>query len=95
VYVELPSEGTAFSGGDSFGVIESVKTASDVYAPVSGEVIAANTSATADPKKVRTSQALVKKKCACACQLSPPPPLATRSRCVHCHWIAAALSTLL
>ncbi len=42
VYVELPEIGTNVSAGDEAGVVESVKAASDIYAPVSGEVIAIN-----------------------------------------------------
>jgi glycine cleavage system H protein len=42
VYVELPEVGDTLEQGDSFGVVESVKAASDVYAPVGGEVIAVN-----------------------------------------------------
>lgn len=42
VYVELPSKGTAYTAGSSFGSVESVKAASDVYAPVAGEVIEVN-----------------------------------------------------
>ncbi len=42
VYVELPEEGDTFERGENFGVVESVKAASDVYAPVSGEVVAVN-----------------------------------------------------
>jgi len=42
VYVELPEVGDAFDKGDSFGVVESVKAASDVYMPVSGEITAVN-----------------------------------------------------
>ena len=40
VYLELPSVGDRFGKGDSFGVVESVKAAADLYMPVSGEVIA-------------------------------------------------------
>ena len=43
VFVELPEVGATFSQGDEFGVVESVKAASDIYAPVSGEVIEVNT----------------------------------------------------
>ena len=43
VYIELPAVGKAFSAGEEFGVVESVKAASDLYAPISGEVIASNT----------------------------------------------------
>ena len=42
VYVELPKIGTQVEQGKSFAVVESVKAASEIYAPVSGEVIAAN-----------------------------------------------------
>ena len=42
VFVELPAGGTTVSQGESFGVVESVKAASDLYAPVSGEVLEAN-----------------------------------------------------
>ncbi len=42
VYVDLPTVGTKFEAGKSFGSVESVKAASDVYAPVSGEVIEVN-----------------------------------------------------
>lgn len=42
VYVELPDEGQTFQAGDSFGVVESVKAASDLYMPISGEVVAVN-----------------------------------------------------
>lgn len=48
VYVDLPSVGTAYSAGDSFGSVESVKAASDVYAPVSGEVVEVNTVSCSD-----------------------------------------------
>ncbi|WDY58232.1 glycine cleavage system protein GcvH [Pseudomonas sp. PSKL.D1] len=42
VFVELAEVGKAFAAGDAAGVVESVKAASDIYAPVSGEVIAVN-----------------------------------------------------
>jgi glycine cleavage system H protein len=42
VYVEVPEIGVVLSAGDEAGVVESVKAASDIYAPVSGEVIAVN-----------------------------------------------------
>lgn len=41
-YVQLPVEGEELTAGGPLGVVESVKAASDIYAPVSGEVIAAN-----------------------------------------------------
>ncbi len=42
VYVELPEEGDSFGIGETFGVVESVKAAADLYMPVSGEVSAVN-----------------------------------------------------
>jgi len=42
VYVELPEAGSVVAAGDSVGVIESVKAASDTYAPISGEIIEVN-----------------------------------------------------
>lgn len=42
VYLELPSVGDTYGKGDSFGVVESVKAAADLYMPVSGEVTAVN-----------------------------------------------------
>lgn len=42
VYVELPPPGDTLSQSESFGIIESVKAASDLFAPVSGEVVAVN-----------------------------------------------------
>ncbi|MFY4718598.1 glycine cleavage system protein GcvH [Streptomyces sp. LaBMicrA B280] len=42
VFVELPQVGKVFAAGDAAGVVESVKAASDIYAPIGGEVIAVN-----------------------------------------------------
>jgi glycine cleavage system H protein len=42
VYAELPAVGASFKQGDDMAVVESAKTASDVYAPISGEIIEAN-----------------------------------------------------
>jgi glycine cleavage system H protein len=42
VFVELPEVGTSIARGDSFGVIESVKAVSELYAPVSGKLVAIN-----------------------------------------------------
>ena len=42
VYLELPEIGSTFKSGQPFGVVESVKSASDLYAPVAGEVVAVN-----------------------------------------------------
>lgn len=52
VYVELPDEGSSIAAGDSVGVIESVKAASDTYAPVSGEVIEVNEELENAPDKI-------------------------------------------
>ena len=49
VYVELPEEGQKVNQGEPFGAVESVKAASDLYAPVSGTVIEVNTSISDDP----------------------------------------------
>ncbi len=42
VYVDMPDAGSEFKKGESIGVVESVKTAADVYSPVTGKVIEAN-----------------------------------------------------
>lgn len=52
VYVELPDVGKKVSQGDEAAVVESVKAASEVYAPISGEVIAVNTALPDTPAKV-------------------------------------------
>ncbi|WP_353255114.1 glycine cleavage system protein GcvH [Hyphomonas sp.] len=52
VYVELPETGAKFARGDDFAVVESVKAASDVYAPVSGAVLEVNSVLTEAPEKV-------------------------------------------
>jgi len=49
VFVELPHIGVSISAGDELGVVESVKAASDFYAPISGEVVAVNQLACDDP----------------------------------------------
>ncbi|SFI79234.1 glycine cleavage system protein GcvH [Aerobium aerolatum] len=55
VFVELPEVGKAFSKGDAAVVVESVKAASDVYAPVDGEVTSVNEALTSDPALVNSS----------------------------------------
>ena len=52
VYVELPDQGSSVSAGDSVAVIESVKAASDTYAPVSGEVVEVNSELEDSPEKI-------------------------------------------
>lgn len=52
VFVELPEVGTQLNSGDPFGVIESVKTVSDLFAPISGEVVAINEDLAEAPEAV-------------------------------------------
>jgi glycine cleavage system H protein len=52
VYVDLPKIGAAVTRGGTLGSVESVKAVSDIYAPVSGEVIAINESLAATPEKL-------------------------------------------
>ena len=52
VFVELPAIGAALTRAESFGVVESVKTASDLYCPVSGAVVAINEALEEAPEKV-------------------------------------------
>ena len=53
-YVELPEIGDSFSKGDTLGVIEAVKAASDIYSPVSGEVVEINENLEDNPELVNT-----------------------------------------
>ncbi len=52
VYVELPETGRKVAGGKECAVVESVKAASDVYAPVSGEIIATNAALADSPETI-------------------------------------------
>jgi glycine cleavage system H protein len=54
-YLELPSAGTTLNQSEPFGVVESVKAASDVYAPISGEVVEENNAAIDAPETVNQS----------------------------------------
>jgi glycine cleavage system H protein len=54
VFVELPEVGRNVKSGDACAVVESVKTASDVYSPVSGEVVEINKSVVENPALVNT-----------------------------------------
>jgi len=54
-YLELPDVGGSVSGGEPFGVVESVKAASDIYTPIDGEVIERNEDAIAAPDVVNSS----------------------------------------
>jgi glycine cleavage system H protein len=55
VFVELPDVGKAMSPGDEAGVVESVKAASEIYAPVSGEVVEVNSGLADEPAKVNVA----------------------------------------
>jgi glycine cleavage system H protein len=52
VFVELPEGGATFEAGDPFGVVESVKAVSDLYAPVGGEVVEVNSALEDAPEKI-------------------------------------------
>ncbi|MBG5891610.1 glycine cleavage system protein GcvH [Providencia hangzhouensis] len=52
VFVDLPEVGTAVSAGDDVAVVESVKAASDIYAPLSGEIVAVNSELNDAPELV-------------------------------------------
>jgi glycine cleavage system H protein len=54
VFVEAPESGRKLSAGEPFAVVESVKAASDVYAPVSGEVIAGNPALAGEPEAINS-----------------------------------------
>jgi glycine cleavage system H protein len=52
VFLEVPEKGTNLKAGSTFGVVESIKSVSDLYAPVSGEVIAKNSDLEGSPEKI-------------------------------------------
>jgi glycine cleavage system H protein len=52
VFIELPKVGRTLAAGEACAVVESVKAASDVYAPVAGEVVAVNEAVTGAPEQV-------------------------------------------
>ncbi|AOK15267.1 glycine cleavage system protein H [Burkholderia cepacia] len=54
VFLELPAVGKQVKAGDAIGVVESVKAASDIYSPVSGEVVAINADAVDTPEEVNS-----------------------------------------
>ena len=54
VFVELPVEGTELGKESTFGVVESVKTVSDIYAPVTGKVVAVNKNLESQPELVNS-----------------------------------------
>lgn len=55
VYVELPDVGTTVTQGKNFGAVESVKATSDIYSPVSGEIVEVNTELNSSPGLVNAS----------------------------------------
>jgi glycine cleavage system H protein len=55
VFVETPAVGRVVTAGEAVAVVESVKTASDIYSPVSGEVIEVNSSLTDEPEKINAA----------------------------------------
>jgi len=55
VFIELKDEGESFEKGDEIGVVESVKAASEIYAPVTGEIVEANESLVDNPAEVNES----------------------------------------
>jgi glycine cleavage system H protein len=55
VFVELPSVGDEITAGKTFGTVESVKTVSDLYAPVSGKIVEVNENLADSPEKVNES----------------------------------------
>ena len=52
VHVDLPEVGTTVSAGDAIAVVESVKAASDIYAPISGEIVDVNTPIADNPEAI-------------------------------------------
>jgi glycine cleavage system H protein len=64
VFVELPAVGKKLKKGDEAAVVESVKAASEIYAPVSGTVIAVNTALSGDPALASSTP----------CSTTPPTP---------------------
>lgn len=52
VYLELPKAGRAVKAGETIAVVESVKAASDIYAPLDGEILASNDALASAPEKV-------------------------------------------
>lgn len=55
VYVELPEIGREVSAGEAVAVVESVKTASDIYAPASGKIVAVNEELSGNPELVNSA----------------------------------------
>jgi glycine cleavage system H protein len=72
VFVELPEVGTELEAGGTFGVVESIKSVSDLYSPITGEVVETNTDLEAEPEKCNEAPYeswLIKIKCTQAADL--------------------------
>jgi glycine cleavage system H protein len=54
VFLEVPDVGSELKVGNTFGVVESIKSVSDLYAPVSGEVVAKNSDLEGSPEKINS-----------------------------------------
>lgn len=54
VFLEVPDVGSELKSGNTFGVVESIKSVSDLYAPVSGEVVAKNSDLEGSPEKINS-----------------------------------------
>ena len=54
VYIELPEEDRRYNAGDECAVVESVKSASDIYCPVSGEIVEVNRELEDEPEKINS-----------------------------------------
>lgn len=52
VFVEVPAVGTQLNSGSTFGVVESIKSVSDLYSPITGEVVARNDAVESSPEKI-------------------------------------------
>ena len=55
VFLELPKVGRELKSNETFGVVESIKAVSDLYSPVNGKVVSANTDLATDPSKINSS----------------------------------------
>lgn len=75
VFVELPKVGRELKAGETFGVVESIKAVSDLYAPVPGKVVAVNEAAVAEPsllnREPHSAAWLIKLELADSSSLSP------------------------
>jgi len=54
VYIDLPEAGKSFKAGDSFGTIESTKTVSDLYMPITGKITEVNTAVKGSPESLQS-----------------------------------------